>query len=302
MSISSLALPHTTTIMHTLTLIFATILHLFVSRTSGTPTKFKYPDDQEAPLFVACGGVLNASTTAIAYKPDDSISPNERCVWTITSADTRGYSLEVLSFGLQPQPGETGVTATCIFNYYTADVLNVQILQAGAVELDSTCSVLVITYYSGPNPGNSRGFVMLYTSTPGKNYFISPNSMQYVINDKEGFIRYPSTTCATYTEDELSTFVFSFPENTTYHPNRKSLVTYSLNSLGENCHGTIEVIKFSPEFGWVFNTSIPEDFICDDVQFRSWAIDDLLMLVFRSGTGSGYGFHLTYSSISLNFP
>ncbi|CAL8129992.1 unnamed protein product [Orchesella dallaii] len=280
------------------TQIFVVILATLVATSSGT--EIQNPDILEAPWYVACGGALNASTTVISYKPDTSLSPNERCVWTVRSPDAVTYSLEVLSFGLNPQPGELGMTASCI----TRDSItlsHVNIVEAGTVTLSTACPILIITYYSGGNVLNSRGFVMLYTSTTGRSD-ISASSMQYVIIGEEGYVRYPSTTCTAYTDYEVSSFVFAPPENI-HNPERKSLVTYSLNGLeGTTCRDSIRGFKFSPITGWTHNQSIPGDYICGDTQFKSWAIDDMLMLIFRSDISQGfYGFHLTYSTLPVNF-
>ncbi|CAL8130010.1 unnamed protein product [Orchesella dallaii] len=275
---------------------FAVFLATFVALTLGTPAEFQNHVVLEEPLYVSCGGVLNTSTATISYKPDSSISPNERCVWTIRSAATRGYSLDVLSFGLQSQPEETGVVATCIRS--DIELLpSVEIFGTGAVTLSSVCPILVITYYSGENVDNSTGFAVTYNSISGSTG-VSSGSRQYISNGDEGYVRHPSTACTTYTNLEVSSFIFMPPDNI-HNPDKKSSVTYTLNSLEEDgCIDNLRVFRFSPSIGWLHNYSIPEDYICGNTTFKSWAIDDMLMLIFRSDVSDVYnGFQLTYTNL-----
>ncbi|CAL8130012.1 unnamed protein product [Orchesella dallaii] len=281
--------------------ISAVIFATFVASTCGTPTKIQSRNHTvlEEPQYVACGGVLTASSTFISYKPATTISPNERCVWTIRSPDAVGYSLDILTFALEPQPGETGLTASCLRNN-SISLSTVDIKASGLVSLNA-CPILILTFFSGENILNSKGFVIIYESISGGNSGVSQNSLQYVTNGEKGLIRYPSTVCSTYTNFEVSSFVFTPPGNK-YNPARKSLVTFTLNSFEGNCFDNIRVFRFSPSSGWTHNESIAGDYICDDTEMESWAVDDMLMLIFRSDSSiTSLGFHLTYNSLPFNF-
>ncbi|ODM87391.1 hypothetical protein Ocin01_19291 [Orchesella cincta] len=68
----------------------------------------------DTPVYSSCGGVLNDSLAAITYESVETIHTYERCVWTIRSSGAAGYSLDVLSFGLEVNPDRTGIIASCL--------------------------------------------------------------------------------------------------------------------------------------------------------------------------------------------
>ncbi|ODM93346.1 hypothetical protein Ocin01_13336 [Orchesella cincta] len=275
------------------------LIALGLGSATGTTEILEQLSTLKTPLHVTCGGVLDEEEVlAISYKPDTIISPNERCVWTISSPRTVNYQLDALSYGLQTQTNETGIIATCLENN-TYVRPSIPITQAGRVSLNPRCPILIITFYSGEDVSNSRGFVLFYRATTGTSHGISAASKQFVINTAfEGAITYPLEVGTQYTNLEVSTFVFT-PSDNIYIPNRYSTVAYSRSGLSF-CSDHISVYRFSPSFGWRNNLSIPWDMICDYTPFAWWSTDELLMLIFRSDFQNvNYGFHLTYSNQSL---
>jgi len=81
--------------------------------------------DLKLTTIETCGSVLETETATISYKVNASISPNERCVWLIRSPTAVTYYLDVLSFGLEAIPGQTGVIATCL-NRFSSVPTNIQ--------------------------------------------------------------------------------------------------------------------------------------------------------------------------------
>jgi len=121
--------------------------------------------------------------------------------------------------------------------------------KTGQASIPSACHVLILTYYSGGNVLNSRGFVMMYTAVMGASG-ISPASRHYMLDSPSIEIRHPATVGSPYTNKEVCTFVFA-PVNNIYSTQTKTLVTVSVDSLDRcgNCDA-LYIYKFTPSGGW----------------------------------------------------
>jgi len=249
------------------------------------------------PYFIECGGQGNESAAAISYKADVSISSNERCVWVIRVPDALTYTLQVLSLGLQTSR-DIGITATCILGTSTA-LTHTSINATGTINLGAMCPILILSFFSGENVLDSRGFVMFYTAVSGT-HGISASSENYVFTDPEGHVRHPPSVEQNYGNNEVSTFVFT-PPNNVYNPSRRTLVTYSLDSLEIlNCNDALRLYRFNPVSGWTHGAVSGDDYLCGNIIFKSWSSDEMMLFIFRSSPSVvGRGFHLTHTDLSV---
>ncbi|CAL8145646.1 unnamed protein product [Orchesella dallaii] len=244
-----------------------------------------------SPQYLSCGGELNETYGTIVYKTDVSVFQNERCVWTIRNANAVSYSLDVLTYGLQPVAGDIGIEATCISKVGSRDVTisRTSIVQQGVVNLGSPCHLLLITYYSGENIQNSRGFAMLYTAVTGSSG-ISADSRHHMVNTVQGHVRHPLDVEMTYTSNEISTFTFA-PLDNIHNPETKTVVSFVEDGLEAGCYDYLMLFQFSPATGWSSDHSL-----CSGTGYEKWESDDMIMAVFiTDGSNVGRGFHLVHS-------
>jgi len=98
----------------------------------------------------------------------------------------------------------------------------------------------VITFASGPEVGNSTGFVLQYEAVGGGN--VSPRSTDFIINTAEpGKIRYPDA--GHYDDYELTTFVFEPAENI-FSRSRSINLIYVKGQM-EGVYDFLRVYKFN---------------------------------------------------------
>ncbi|CAL8136237.1 unnamed protein product [Orchesella dallaii] len=247
----------------------------------------------EYPVNSNCGGVLTSEYSAIAYKTDVNVSSNERCVWTISTPSALGYTLDVLSLGLQLQTGQTGITATCLSRTTTA-LTSVSINGTGGVNLLFSCNTLILTFFSGSS-SPSRGFILMYKASRGSVSISSASKHYLVAGSQQPHIRYPLSAEANYTNNELSTFVFPPPSNL-YSTSRKTLVAYARNRLeGTGCADIIRLYRFSPSTAWTHTTNL-----CGSTESAQWTNNDAMLAVFRSdGSIVNRGFHIARTDLPL---
>ncbi|CAL8136235.1 unnamed protein product [Orchesella dallaii] len=244
-------------------------------------------------ILSTCGGVHTSTSATISYKNGATISPNERCVWVINPAGSSNYSLSVATLGLQIQTGVTGITASCFNMRGSTAFSSVAITRTGTVSLPSVCHSLVITFYSGPNVGTSRGFSLSYSRRTA-NGLSSGSSRNYILNAAQQQIRHPANADTQYTNKELTLFAFP-PPNNVYSSARKTLVTYMQVSLERtSCWDRIHAYRFRPS-GW---TVLSE--LCGDVEFKQWTDADVILVTFTSdGSVLGRGFHILRTNLPL---
>ncbi|ODM91786.1 Cubilin [Orchesella cincta] len=247
------------------------------------------------PVVTTCGGILISNYSAIAYKTEINVNPNERCVWTISTPNATGYSLNVISLGLTLQTGQTGITATCVSQLSLTNVTNVAINGTGIVRLPTTCHKLLITFYSGARVF-SRGFIIWYNATSGRNS-ISSSSKDYIFSSSQQHVRYPTNVTSNYTNYELSTFVFGTPGNL-YNSSRKTLVIYVRDRLeGTGCWDMLQLYRFRPASGWTSSGQV-----CGGVESTQWTDDDLMLATFKSDASVvNRGFHISRTTVYNQF-
>ncbi|ODM90123.1 Deleted in malignant brain tumors 1 protein [Orchesella cincta] len=266
----------------------------FISATTNSAESSSRPVvlHPQYPVVSTCGGILTSSLSAIAYKTETNVARNERCVWTISTPNAIGYTLNVVSLGLSLQTGQTGITASCV-NRGNSSPTNAAITATGVISLPSTCHKLLITFYSGASV-SSRGFIIWYKATTGSNG-ISTSSKDYIVSNSQEHIRYPADANSAYTNNEMSTFVFSTPSNL-YSTSRKTLVIYVRDRLeGSTCADVLQLYRFRPASGWTYSQQI-----CGNYEMIQWVDNDLMLVTFKSDTSVvNRGFHISRTTVPL---
>ncbi|ODM86863.1 Cubilin [Orchesella cincta] len=238
---------------------------------------------RQRSLLFGCGGALSESFAAISYKSDVSVNQYERCVWTIRSPTAIGYRLEVLSFGLQTELGDIGITATCLSrssNYQRRSCespLNLQYPYAGLLFWRKYSEFSWLRNGLHRNDWSSG---------------IATTSKHYIVNTVQGHVRYPLDVELTYTDNEVSTFVYA-PLDNIHNPERKTVVSYVEDSLEACCDcDFLKVFEFQSTGGWIDTSQNA----CSGTEYAKWESDDMVMILFHSDQSRvGRGFHLVHS-------
>ncbi|CAL8146265.1 unnamed protein product [Orchesella dallaii] len=248
----------------------------------------------------SCGGVVIEAST-ISYKLNEEIAHEERCVWTVRIRNAVSYSLNVHRVGSWSGREVTGACIS-IESDGTTGVHQYGVLDdKGTTQLRTPCHVLIITLYFMGGPQIGKGFSMTITPT-FDSYKVSHDSQHYVINTNEGAFAHPPAGTATYSDNELSTFIFVPPGNL-HDPNKITSLTFIKNSLeGESCFDHLLVFKLRYREGrdnaWSSKQLKDVDKICGDTPYITWAHDDLIMVIFRSdGSVNNAGFTLLYADL-----
>ncbi|CAL8146262.1 unnamed protein product [Orchesella dallaii] len=252
-------------------------------------------------LYNLCRGTIGSSGTKISYKLHTYIGKNERCVWIvgINSAETYGLSVErVGSFGGRE------VTGACVSKVNG----EVEVIQYGILDnigwnkLRTPCYILVITLFSGDNPGDSKGFSMTITAYYGSTP-VSSESIKRVFHMNQLLISHPPNGQTNYKDNELSIYIFSTTPGP-YNPRRANLVTYIRKKLEGSCLDHLVVYKLrttnSRSNAWTSNTTRGADKICEESPNKMWANDDMIMVIFKSDGSVTYdGFNLLHANVDL---
>ncbi|CAL8140137.1 unnamed protein product [Orchesella dallaii] len=241
-----------------------------------------------------CGEVLNSTSGGISYKAFEPIEPNERCVWIIRGGNTDGFNVNILYLGYESNPNGTQLIASCLRHYFEA--FHIILNQTGPNPYLSFCNVLMITFSSGSNVGNSTGFVLQYEALGGG--AVSPRSTDHIIQTGDpGVIKYPESA-AEYDNNEFTTFVFE-PTQNIFSPGKRINLIY-IKGLMETSFDVLRVYVFNsnsiePE-KWEYKGVIDDNHNQTEIIFNQ----DLILVEFhsdRNNPGTGFQFIHTTSGV-----